>query len=301
MGLLDGKAVAVTGAGGGIGRGYALLLAAEGARVLVNDVDGDAAEAVCTEVHTAGGRAVAHPRDIASRAGASSLVDACRREFGAIDALVNNAGNLRDRSFLKMSGEDFDAVWRVHVKGTFWCAQAAARAMKEAGRGGVIINTSSASHFGNFGQTNYAAAKGAIASMSYTWAIELARYGIRVNVVCPVALTRLTAGVMGGAQEPSAAALWPPERNAPLLVYLVSDEAANVSGQAFGIGGERLAYMVRPHYGKTLECEGGWTVAAIRECFQREMPGEFGPLGLLGAPYPFHEGVHPPSGEGESS
>jgi 3-oxoacyl-[acyl-carrier protein] reductase len=297
MGIVDNKAVVITGAGGGIGRGHALLMAAEGARIVVNDIDAAAAEGVVKEITGNGGFAVASGDNIASRDGAENLVARCIDEFGGIDVLVNNAGNLRDRSFLKMSDEEFDAVWLVHVKGTFWCAQAAARAMKAAGWGGVIINTSSGSHFGNFGQTNYSAAKGAIASMTYTWAIELARAGIRVNAICPVAMTRMTDGLMTDQAGQSAAELWRPERNAPLVVYLASDEAANVSGQVFGVGGERLSHMVQPHYGKTLTMAGGWTVEAVREQFQREMPGEFGVFGIMGKPYPFHQGVRPPEAD----
>ena len=297
MGILDKKAVVVTGAGGGIGRGHALLMAAEGGRVLVNDIDNEAAQAVVAEIENTGGTAVASDDNIASRKGAESLVNACIEAFGGIDVLVNNAGNLRDRSFLKMTDDEFDAVWLVHVKGTFWCAQAAAHAMKDRGRGGVIINTSSGSHFGNFGQTNYAAAKGAIASMTYTWATELARNGIRVNAICPVAMTKMTDGILSDTDGQSAADLWQPERNAPLVAYLASDEAANVSGQVFGVGGERLSHMVQPHYGKTLTCEGGWTVAAVREQFQKEMPEEFGVFGILGKPYPFHKGVNTTAAE----
>jgi NAD(P)-dependent dehydrogenase (short-subunit alcohol dehydrogenase family) len=291
MGLLDDKVVVITGAGGGIGRGHALLMAEEGARVVVNDINAGGAAAVVAEIEAAGGTAVPSSDNIASREGAQALVRRCIEAFGQIDVLVNNAGNLRDRSFLKMTDEEFDAVWLVHVKGTFWCAQAAALAMKERGEGGVIINTSSGSSFGNFGQTNYAAAKGAIASMTYTWAIELAKSGIRVNAICPVAMTQMTDGLMADQDGQSPTELWKPERNAPLVVYLASDEAANVSGQVFGVGGERLAHMVQPHYGKTLTHAGGWTVDAICEQFQQAMPREFGPFGILGKPYPFHKGV----------
>jgi 3-oxoacyl-[acyl-carrier protein] reductase len=292
--LLFGKRAVVTGAGGGIGRGHALLLAAQGASVVVNDIDHAAAAAVVEEIHAAGGRAVVNTDSIASRSGASALIDACIAAYGGIDVLVNNAGNLRDRSLLKLTDEEFDAVWLVHVKGTFWCAQAAAAAMREAGTGGVIINTSSGSHFGNHGQTNYAAAKGAIASMTYTWAIELARYGVRVNAICPVAMTQMTDGLLGDGSQQDAQQQWAPEKNAPLVAYLASDEAANISGQVFGVGGDRLAHMVQPHYGKTLTCEGGWTVEEIRAQFQQAMPDEFGPFGILGKPYPFHGGVKVP-------
>ena len=297
MRLLEGKRAVVTGAGGGIGRAHARLLAEHGAAVVVNDLDAARAAAVVAEITAAGGRAIANGDSVAARAGAEALIEACVAAFGGIELLVNNAGNLRDRSFLKMSDEEFDAVWLVHVKGTFWCAQAAARRMQQQGSGGVIINTSSGSHFGNFGQTNYAAAKGAIASMTYTWAIELARLGIRVNAICPVAATQMTHGLMSASDGKAPDELWLAERNSPLVVYLASDEAANVSGQVFGVGGERLAHMVQPHYGKTLTRADGWTVEAIRACFQRELPPEFGPFGILGKPYPFHEGVRPPAEE----
>lgn len=295
MRLLEGRAVVVTGAGAGIGAEHARLFAAHGARVLVNDLDGARAAAVAAAIREAGGEALAHAADVGTRGACEAIVAACVTAFGGIDVLVNNAGNLRDRTLLKMSDEDFDAVWTVHVKGTFWCAQAAARRMREQGRGGVILNTSSGSHFGNFGQGNYAAAKGAIASLTYTWALELARHGIRVNAVCPVAMTHMTQGTVLAQGDPEALARWSPDRNSPLLVYLASDEAANVSGQVFGVGGERLALMVQPHYGKTLRQAGGWTVESIRACFQAEMPPAFGPLGVLGEPYPFHAGVHPPA------
>ncbi len=296
MGLLEEKAIVITGAGGAIGRGHALLMAREGAMVVVNDMNAEAAAAVVSEIEAAGGRATVSTHNIASRSGAQDLVHACVTVYGKIDVLVNNAGNLRDRSFLKMTDDEFDDVWNVHVKGTFWCGQAAAWQMKEQGHGGVIINTSSGSHFGNFGQTNYSAAKGAIASMTYTWAIELARMGIRVNAVCPVAMSQMTDGLMQDQDGQSAADLWKPERNAPLVAYLASDEAANVSGQVFGVGGERLSHMVQPHYGKTLTMAGGWTLDAVREQFQQEMPQEFGVFGIMGTPYPFHKGVVPPEG-----
>jgi 3-oxoacyl-[acyl-carrier protein] reductase len=297
MKRLHARVAVVTGAGGGIGRAHARLLAEHGARVLVNDIDAARACQVVAEIAEAGGNAIADGSDIGTRAGAEALIAHAVAQFGGIDILVNNAGNLRDRSFLKMTDEEFDDVWRVHVKGTFWCAQAAALQMQQQGRGGVIINTTSGSHFGNFGQTNYAAAKGAIASMTYTWAIELARFGIRVNAIGPVAATQMTHGLMQAQDGQAPEQLWLPERNSPLVVYLASDEARNVSGQVFGVGGERLAHMVQPHYGKTLTRAGGWTVEAIRECFQREMPPEFGPFGILGKPYPFHDGITPPAGD----
>jgi 3-oxoacyl-[acyl-carrier protein] reductase len=245
---------------------------------------------VVDEIRAAGGRAVGCDVSIASRAGAEALVAICGDTFGGADILVNNAGNLRDRSLLKMSDDEYDSVWLVHVKGTFWCSQIAARQMRERGVGGAIVNTTSGAHFGSFGQTNYAAAKGAIASMTYTWALELARYGIRVNAIGPTGSTRMSGTFKSG--DGSAAELPPidPTLNGPLVVFLCSERARGVSGQIFGCGGERLAHLVQPHYGKTLLREGGWSVAAIDAHFGA-LRGEFGALGMLAQPYPFHGGV----------
>ncbi|WP_417593199.1 SDR family NAD(P)-dependent oxidoreductase [Parasphingorhabdus sp.] len=289
MTILEGKAAIVTGGGRGIGRGHCLALAEAGASVVVNDIDPEASAEVVGQIEAAGGAAIASDANIGIRSGAETLVQTCIDRFGSVDVLVNNAGNLRDRSFLKMSDEEFDAVWTVHVKGTFWCSQTAAKAMRETGKGGAIINTTSGAHFGSFGQTNYAAAKGAIASMTYTWALELSRYGIRVNAIGPTGTTRMS-DTFAGQKLPYI----DPGLNGPLVAFLASDLARNVSGQIFGSGGERVAHMVQPHYGKTLVREGGWTVEALTDHFMRQLPGEFGALGMLGQPYPFHDGVTPP-------
>lgn len=290
MSLLANRAAVVTGAGRGIGRGHCLHLAAAGAAVLVNDIDAVLAQSVADEIIAEGGRAIAVAGDICDRTQVEAMLDACIDNFGSLDILVNNAGNLRDRTFLKMTDEEFDSVWRVHVKGTFACSQLAALRMKEQGSG-VIINTTSGAHFGSFGQTNYAAAKGAIASMTYTWALELARYGIRVNAIGPMGATRMSETYRDEEGKGGVALGFDAALNGPLVVYLASDEAANVSGQVFGTGGERISHMVQPHYGKTLIQPGGWTVASIRQHFQSQMPGEFGPFGILGKPYPFHDGI----------
>lgn len=294
MNLLQGKAAIVTGGGGGIGRGHCLHLARAGAKVVVNDIAEEAARAVVEEIVIEGGTAVASTDNIANRAGAEALIDFCAESFGSVDIMINNAGNLRDRSLLKMTDEEFDSVWAVHVKGTFLCTQAAALRMKDQGTGGSIINTTSGGHFGSFGQTNYSAAKGAIASMTYTWAIELAKYGIRVNAIGPLGSTAMSdtykddKGNVGGNVDID------PTLNGPAVVYLCSDEAGAVSGQIFGTGGERLAHMIQPHYGKTLVMPGGWGLDSIRKQFPMHMPAQFGPFGILGKPYPFHDGVRPP-------
>lgn len=286
--LLEGKAAVVTGGGRGIGRGHCLALADAGARLVVNDIDLEAAESVAAQIRQAGGDAIASAANIGSREGAGALVDCAIRAYGTMDIFVNNAGNLRDRSFLKMTDEEFDSVWTVHVKGTFWCSQIAATAMRDAGQGGAIINTTSGAHFGSFGQTNYAAAKGAIASMTYTWALELARYGIRVNAIGPTGTTQMSETFGNGM---TALPYVDPALNGPLVVFLASDLARGVSGQIFGSGGERVAHLVQPHYGKTLIREGGWTIEALAGTFMSQLRGQFGPLGMLGAPYPFHDGV----------
>lgn len=292
--LLEGRPAIVTGAAGGIGRGHILHLAAAGAPVIINDIHAQAAAALAGEVEAAGGKALVSTHDIGTREGAEQLVQACIDAFGSVRILVNNAGNLRDRTLLKMSDEDLDSILTVHVKGSFWCTQAAARAMVDHGAGGAIVNTTSGGHFGSFGQTAYAAAKGAIASMTYTWALELARYGIRVNAIGPLGTTAMSKSYRDADGNPGDD--FDPTLNGPAVVYLCSDEAANVSGQIFGTGGERLAHMVQPHYGKTLVKEGGWDLEAIRRHFQKAMPGEFGSFGILGKPYPFHDGVRPPEG-----
>jgi 3-oxoacyl-[acyl-carrier protein] reductase len=175
--------------------------------------------------------------------------------------------------------------------GTFWGAQAAARRMREQGAGGVILNTTSAAHMGNFGQTNYAAAKGAIASMTYTWAMELARYGIRVNAISPMGSTRLSATFKGSDGKAAETPFIDPALNGPMAVFLCSDEAAYITGQVFGTGGDRLALMSQPRYGTTLYRPGGWTVEDIRAHFKQDLGNRLEPFGLEKAPYPHYDGV----------
>jgi 3-oxoacyl-[acyl-carrier protein] reductase len=292
MGLLDGRGAVVTGGGRGVGRGHCLHLAAQGAAVVVNDVDVAEAQKVVDEISAAGGKALASGDDIGTRDGARALVTACVDAFGGIHALVNNAGNAKDRSFLKMSDEEFQDVFRVHVYGTFACAQEAALRMKDQGTGGAIVNTVSAAHFGNFGQTNYAGSKGAIASMTYTWAVELARAGIRVNAISPLATTRMsaTAKVGGKAVE---APFFDPELNGPFVAWLCSDDAAWVTGQIFGTGGDRVTILEQPRYGTAMFQPGGWSVADL----QKQMKAVFGtrlePFGLMKTPYAHYAGVKP--------
>ena len=294
MGLLINKTAIVTGGGRGIGRGHCLHLAKAGASVLINDIDADEAHKVANEIQDFGGIALASSQDISSRKGADALINECLHSFTSVDILVNNAGFLRDKSFLKMTDDDFDSVWNIHVKGTFWCSQLAALVMKDKGKGGSIINTTSGAHFGNFGQTNYAAAKGAISSMTYTWAIELAIYGIRVNAICPIGTTRMSDTFTGSKNSDDIKYPYiDPTLNGPLVAFLSSDQASNISGQIFGCGGDRLSLMVQPHYGKTLTKEGGWSLEEIKNSLPEKLIPEFGNLGMLSKPYPFLNGVAP--------
>jgi len=293
MGILEGKAGFVTGGGRGIGRGHCLHLAEQGAGVVVNDVDGDEAGKVVEEITAKGGRAVVSTADIGSRKGARELVEQCCDEFGGIHAVVNNAGVVRDRSFLKMSDEEWELVMRIHAGGTFWCAQEGALRMREQGSGGAIVNTVSAAHMGNFGQTNYGGAKGAIASMTYTWANELSRYGIRVNAISPSGTTRMSASAKGADGKEIEMPFVDPTLNGALVAYLCSDEGSWVTGQVFGSGGDRVVIMEHPAYGTGMFKPGGWSVEDLREHMPKFFRGRLEPVGLFKKPYPYYDGVKP--------
>ncbi len=242
MGLLDDKVAIITGAGDGIGRAHALLFAREGARVVVNDTGGqldgsgssDTAEQVAAEIRAAGGEALADTTSVGSFEGANAIVRNAVDHYGHVDVLVNNAGILRDRTLLKMNPEEWQAVIDVHLTGTFACLQAAARQMKDQGKGGRIINTSSSSGLlGNFGQINYGAAKAGIHAVTRIASMELARYGITVNALAPNAFTRMTRDLpgMSGMSEET----FGPQFMAPLICFLASDKAAHITGQTFGV------------------------------------------------------------------
>ena len=230
----------VTGAGRGIGRDIALCLAAEGAKVVVNDVgvslggDGtgeDPAADVCKEIEAAGGNAVPNHDSVSDFEGAGRIIATAVDSFGSIDILVNNAGIVRDRTIVKMDESDYDAVIAVHQKGTFNTVRHAAPIMKEAGYGRIINMTSSAGLRGNFGQTNYGAAKAAIMGMTFVWAVELGKYGITVNAMAPAGITRMTESLYAGAEAPADQ---DPALNAPLVAFLASEGASYVNGQVLG-------------------------------------------------------------------
>lgn len=249
MGLLDGKVVIVTGAGRGIGRGEALECAAQGAAVVVGEFDPDAGEAVAKEITAAGGRAVASSGDVADATAAGALVETAVREFGQLDALVNNAGILRDRTLAKMSDDDWDAIVCVHLRGHFLPTRAAVQYWREAERPGHVVHTSSTSGLlGNFGQANYGAAKAGIAAFSTIVAMEGARGGITSNAIAPTALTRMTLDLMPDEFRAKRDAsigrgefdFFAPENVAPLVAFLCSDASAHISGKVFGVQGDSI-------------------------------------------------------------
>jgi NAD(P)-dependent dehydrogenase (short-subunit alcohol dehydrogenase family) len=251
MGLLDGKVAIVTGAGGGIGRCHALELAKEGAKVVVNDVGGDRsgggggstmADQVVDEIKAAGGEAAANYDSVATMDGGKAVVQTAIDAFGRLDILVNNAGILRDKTLLKMDENMWDGVIAVHLKGTFACTQPAVQFMKEQGEGGRIINTSSTSGLiGNFGQSNYGAAKAGIAGFTRVCALEFAKHGITVNALVPVAKTRMTED-LPRYQDLKEGEL-DPAHISPIMIYLASDLGKDVTGKFFFIKGPEIAVM----------------------------------------------------------
>lgn len=266
--LCEGRVAIVTGAGRGIGREHALLLAHHGAKIVVNDLGGSMdgegndkgpAQSVVDEIVALGGEALANTDDISDWDGAERLVRSAIDTFGGLDVLINNAGILRDRMLTNMSEAEWDAVIKVHLKGTFAPARHAAAYWRERSKAGEandarIINTSSPSGiYGNVGQTNYGAAKAGIASFTVIAAKELGRYGVTVNAIAPAALTRMTEGLgMGQASEEDKATM-SPEHIAPIVCWLASPESAHVTGRVFDVSGRMLSVSEGWHRGPTLE------------------------------------------------
>lgn len=260
MGVLQGKVAVITGSGAGLGREYALLFAREGAKIVVNDPgcnrDGSGtaqvADEVVKEIKALGGEAVANYLPVGPMENATKIVQTAVDSFGKIDILVNNAGILRDRTILNMSEEEWDSVVNVHLKGTFTCLQAAAIVMKEQGKGGRIINTSSSSGLlGNFGQSNYGAAKAGVYGLTRVAAQELMKLGITVNAIAPIAATRMLADLPEFKEAPDLEKL-SPRYVAPLVAFLASDFSAQITGQTFGIEGNQLfQYRMTTTHGVT--------------------------------------------------
>ncbi|MEU8636124.1 SDR family oxidoreductase [Amycolatopsis sp. NPDC048633] len=268
--LCQDRAVVVTGAGRGIGRAHALAFAAEGALVVVNDVDGDATAGVVAEIEALGGQAVANTSDIADWAGAKHLVDTALENFGRLDVLVNNAGFVRDRMLVNLGEDEWDAVVRVHLKGHFAPLRHAAehwRAEAKAGRvpSARVINTSSgAGLLGSVGQGNYSAAKAGIAGLTVVAAAELARYGVTVNAIAPAARTRMTEAVFASMARPDDGFdAMAPENVSPLVVWLGSEESAQVTGRVFEVEGGKVSLAQAWRHGPVVDKGGRWDPAEL--------------------------------------
>jgi NAD(P)-dependent dehydrogenase (short-subunit alcohol dehydrogenase family) len=284
MGALDGRVAVITGAGRGIGREHALLFAAEGAKVVVNDLGGapdgtgedvSAAQAVVDEIASAGGEAAANHDDVSSWDGAANLIRQGVETFGQVDVLVNNAGILRDAFIVSMTEEQWDAVVKVHLKGHFCALHHAAehwRGRSKAGEevGGAVINTASGSgtFMPNAGQVNYGAAKAGIAAMTLVAAAELGRYGVRVNGIAPVARTRLTEDVpmigdmVKAPDDPDAFDPFHPKHVSPLVAYLASADCT-ISGKLFSVQGGAISECTGWQVGEGITTDGDWSVEQI--------------------------------------
>lgn len=293
---VTGKVAVVTGSGRGLGRAYARALARDGASVVVNDVDRAAAEDAVSEIVAGGGRAACVVAPVGPTETAEELTRTAVDTFGRLDVMVTNAGILRDRVLWKMSDEDFDTVVEVHLRGTFTCARAAAVQMREQGDGGRLILVASPSgQRGNFGQTNYAAAKSGVSAMARTWALELERAGITVNALVPSAATDMSKTIPAYAEAVEAM-----EQNgtplpewmrkddgvgtvddvAELVVFLASDASAGITGQAIGLGGDKLALWSHPQEKAVDFRDGGWSADEIASTWSSGVGAEPESYGL---------------------
>lgn len=281
-GFLDGKAVVVTGGGGGIGRAVALAAAAEGARVVVADIgvslDGSdptsaVAESVVAEITASGGEAVAVAESVTTLAGGSAIVKAALERWGRVDGVVAVAGILRERMLFNMSEDEWDAVVETHLKGHFTVFRAAAAVMREQEGGGSLVAFTSGAFAGSVAQANYAAAKGGIVSLVRSAAAGLHRYGVTANAVAPVARTRMSANVPMDLAE-----MGDPEDVAPLVVYLLSDRARHVTGQVYTAVGPKIAVWNQPREVRAVYAEGRWTPEQIAERLDSTVGQERMPL-----------------------
>ncbi|CAM3842209.1 SDR family oxidoreductase [Bordetella tumulicola] len=294
--MMEGKVVVVTGAGGGIGRETALQLAAEGAKVVVNDIgvalNGDnlsaseapvpPAEAVVAEIRAAGGEAVASMDSVAGRASAEAIIQCAIDTFGRIDGVVNNAGNLRDRSFHKMSEDEWRSVIAVHLDGTFFVSRAAATYFRNQESGAMVHMTSTSGLIGNYGQANYGAAKLGIVALSKMIALDMGRYNVRSNCIAPSAWSRMTSSIPTDTpqQRDRVEKLKKMEAGkiAPMAVYLLTDEAREVTGQIFAVRANEIMLMSQPRPLRSVHFSEGWTPRRIAEVAIPAMQKHFYPL-----------------------
>jgi NAD(P)-dependent dehydrogenase (short-subunit alcohol dehydrogenase family) len=289
--LLKGKAVVVTGAGRGVGREIALLMAKEGARVVVNDYGGSEtgagtsqkpADEVTDEIRRAGGEAVANYDSVATMAGGQSIVQTAMDAFGRIDVVVNNAGILRDRMIFNMTEEEWDAVIDTHLKGTFAVTRAAAPIMREQKWGRFINMTSTSGLIGNVGQANYAAAKLGIFGLTKVTALDMARYNVTANCISPFAWTRMIGTIPTETETQKARVekikQLSPAHIAPMAVFLASDAAKEVTGQVFGVRGKEIMLFGHERPIMRVHHHEGWTPARIADMFPGTLQHHLVPL-----------------------
>ena len=290
-GMLAGKVAVVTGAGGGIGRGIALAMAAAGAKVVVNDIGASLAgegagpgpaQQVVDEIIQAGGQAVPNTDSVAGRASANNIVETAVQQFGRIDIVVNNAGNLRDRVFHKMSDEEWSQVIDVHLNGTFFVSRAAANYFREQESGAFVHMTSTSGLIGNLGQANYSAAKLGIAALSKSIALDMNRFNVRSNCIAPFAWSRMTSSIPANteAEKSRVSKLQKMESSkiAPMVVFLASDQAKDVNAQIFGVRANEIMLFSQPRPIRSVHMSTGWTPESIAEIAAPALRHHFFPL-----------------------
>lgn len=274
--MLENKVVVVTGAGGGIGRDIALLMAKYGASVVVNDIgaslsgeglDQGPAEKVVSEIKAAGGQAVANTDSVADAVGAGRIIETALDTFGRIDCVVNNAGILRDRIFHKMTEDEWDAVLQVHLYGSFFVSKAAATHFKAQESGSFVHMTSTSGLIGNMGQANYSAAKLGLTALSKSIALDMERFNVRSNCIAPFAWSRMVSSIptdsAAGQSELDAIRKMLPAKIAPLAVFLSSDDAKDVNGQVFAVRNNEIFLMSQPRPIRSVHNSDGWTPETV--------------------------------------
>ena len=294
-GMVEGKVIVVTGAGGGIGRDIALALAAEGAKVVVNDIgtspagegtDAGPAQRVVEEIKQAGGEALANTDSVSESAAANRIVTSALDHFGRIDGVVNNAGILRDRFFHKMSDEEWDAVIRVHLYGSYYVSRAAANHFKEQGSGAFVHMTSTSGLIGNLGQSNYSAAKMGLVALSKSIALDMERFLVRSNCIAPIAWSRMVGSIPTDTPEQQARVdkikQMTPNKIAPLAVYLLSDAAKDVNAQVFTVRNNEIFLMSQPRPLRSVHRSEGWTAQNIAEHGMPALRASFVPMDRSG-------------------
>lgn len=292
---LDGKVMLVTGAGGGIGRAIAMEAARAGAAVVVNDIGASlagqrestaAAQDAVAEIENLGGRAVANGDDVSDPDGAKAMVKQATDAFGRLDAVVNNAGILRDAFFHKMTYENFDAVVKVHLYGTFNVSRAAADVMREQGSGSLIHMTSTSGLIGNLAQANYSAAKLGVTALSKSLALDLQRWNIRSNCIAPFAWSRMTSSIKVDSPEQEERVNrmkeMKPEKIAPLALYLASDEGADTTGQIFAVRNNEIFLVSQPRPVRSVHRAEGWDIESVRSHAIPSLKASYMPLEVSG-------------------